>query len=62
MLLAAKKKYDIDLEHSYLIGDKFTDIQAGNNAGLKQSFLIEMDGSMLQIVEQILSIEDIGET
>lgn len=62
MLMAAKKKYEIDLGHSYLIGDRPTDIQAGNNAGLKQSFLIETDGNVLQAVEEILSIEGIRET
>lgn len=61
MLLAAKQKYDIDMAHSYLIGDKSTDIQAGIEAGLKQSFLIETDGSMLQVVEKILSMEDLIE-
>lgn len=62
MLLAAKKKYEIDFGHSYLIGDSHTDIQAGNNAGLKYSFLIKTDGDVLQAVEKILSIEGIRET
>jgi D-glycero-D-manno-heptose 1,7-bisphosphate phosphatase len=35
MLLAAAKKYDIDLGQSYMIGDRWRDIEAGENAGCK---------------------------
>lgn len=35
MILEAQKKYDIDLQHSYMIGDRASDIQLGENAGLK---------------------------
>ena len=34
MLIMAKEKYDIDMESSILIGDKITDIQAGELAGV----------------------------
>ena len=30
----AKKKYDIDMKSSILIGDKITDIKAGKSAGV----------------------------
>ena len=34
MLIMAKKKYDIDMKSSILIGDKITDIKAGKSAGV----------------------------
>lgn len=40
MLLQAAKDWNIDLENSYMIGDSQRDIEAGNNAGVKQSILI----------------------
>lgn len=40
MLLQAANDYNIDLSKSYMIGDSQIDIEAGNNAGLKSSFLI----------------------
>lgn len=33
MLLKAAKEYDIDLEKSYMVGDKMADIDAGKRAG-----------------------------
>ena len=35
MLLGAAKKHDIDLENSFMVGDRNTDIEAGQNAGCK---------------------------
>jgi len=35
LLLSAAKKYDIDLAESYMIGDRWRDIGAGQNAGCK---------------------------
>ena len=35
MLLEAAKEFDIDLEHSWMIGDRESDILAGKNAGTK---------------------------
>lgn len=35
LIIEATKKYNIDLENSYLIGDTTTDLMAGKNAGLK---------------------------
>lgn len=35
MLIAASRKYDIDLAQSYMIGDRWRDIGAGQNAGCK---------------------------
>lgn len=35
LIMMAKKDYDIDLGNSTLIGDKMSDLEAGNNAGIK---------------------------
>jgi D-glycero-D-manno-heptose 1,7-bisphosphate phosphatase len=35
LLLDAATKYDIDLENSWMIGDRLTDVQTGINAGTK---------------------------
>lgn len=41
MLLEAKKDFNIDLENSILIGDKERDIEAGLNAGLRETYLFD---------------------
>jgi len=41
MLIKAKYDYDIDLEHSIMIGDKERDIEAGLNAGLVETYLFD---------------------
>ncbi len=41
-LLKAKEKYCIDWEHSYMIGDSYTDIEAGRAAGVKTVFIGDM--------------------
>lgn len=40
MLIEAKNKYNIDMEKSWLIGDKENDIKAANNAGIKNTILV----------------------
>ena len=39
MIYEAKKKLDIDLRNSYVVGDRYKDIKAGKNAGVKTIFL-----------------------
>tara|TARA_Y100000385_G_C12917247_1_gene560931 strand:+ start:176 stop:703 length:528 start_codon:yes stop_codon:yes gene_type:complete len=41
MLLEAKKKYGIDMEKSWMIGDKEDDIIAANSAGIKNTILVK---------------------
>jgi len=38
-LLAAARKYAIDLKASYMIGDRATDIEAGHRAGCQTIFI-----------------------
>lgn len=37
----AKKRYNIDVNNSYMIGDKISDVQAGLEANIKNNFLIQ---------------------
>lgn len=39
MLRQAEKVYDIDMEASYMVGDRVSDIQTGRNAGAKTVYL-----------------------
>jgi len=39
LLLNAKKKWNINLDKSYMIGDRWKDVQAGINAGCKTIFI-----------------------
>ena len=43
MLLDAAKAFDIDLQHSVMIGDKERDIEAGLNAGVEESYLLDTE-------------------
>ena len=43
MLLEAQNKYSIDMNKSWLIGDKETDISAANNAGITNTILLRSD-------------------
>jgi len=40
MIFQARDEFDIDLSNSVLIGDKQSDIDAGNNAGINQLILV----------------------
>lgn len=39
MLIKASKKHNIDLKKSFMVGDRSSDIEAGNNAGCKTVFI-----------------------
>lgn len=39
LINTAVKKFNIDLDKSYMVGDSYTDIQAGKSAGLKSVFI-----------------------
>jgi len=56
MLLNAAKVWNIDLANSYMIGDRNSDIQAGKNAGVKQSVLIECNQprALLNIIQNLI--------
>ncbi len=57
MILKAANDLNIHLPQSYLIGDSSRDIEAGEAAGLKQSYLVNKNTSIYNLVAQILSQE-----
>lgn len=54
LLLKNTKIHKIDLSKSYMIGDQPKDVEAGNAAGCKQSFLINEEKDLLYYVNLIL--------
>ena len=40
LFIDAKEKYDIDMNKSWMIGDKAADIEAANNAGINKTILV----------------------
>jgi D-glycero-D-manno-heptose 1,7-bisphosphate phosphatase len=46
MILKAKEKYDIDLKNSYMIGDSYSDVKCGLNAGTKTILVLTGYGEM----------------
>jgi len=51
MILEAAQKYNINLSESILIGDKITDIEAGDKANLSKIYLIQ-NGNLILIKEE----------
>lgn len=56
MLLKAAKDWNIDLENSIMIGDRESDVKAGEEAGCKRSILIETNkaNALLDTVKQLI--------
>ena len=56
MLLKAAKDWNIDLAGSYMIGDSERDLQAGKNAGVRESVLIETnkENALLEVIRQLI--------
>lgn len=54
MLLKAAKELNINLSESVMIGDNASDVQAGINAKVKQSFLIPKNqpGALLELLKK----------
>lgn len=61
MLLKASLEWNIDLSKSFMIGDRKSDIEAGNNAGVKESILIEQnkENALLDAVLKIFNYDNI---
>ena len=53
MILAAKKKYSLNLQGSFVIGDRVSDIIAGNLAGC-QSILFQSGQHLSKLIETTL--------
>jgi len=41
LILAAQKKYQIDLDHSFMVGDSAKDIECARNAGVSNALLVK---------------------
>lgn len=48
MLLEGIKKYDVDVENSFMIGDKKGDLEAGKKAGLKSILVLTGYGKKIE--------------
>ncbi len=46
--------FNINLSQSYMIGDSPKDVEAGNKAGCKESFLIKKNENILDIINKVL--------
>lgn len=56
MILAAAKKYDIDVKESWMIGDGVNDVKAGAAAGCKTALLGNiMEAEYLHVLEENLN-------
>ena len=57
LLLNAAQDFNIELSHSYLIGDSDNDVLAGENAGCKMSIKVESNNGreLLSSTEELLS-------
>lgn len=62
MLLWAQREFDIDLEHSIMVGDHASDIEAGENAGVKNLILVgthlDTDGPLVPQAQRFDSLPD----
>ena len=66
LFIDAKEKYDIDMNKSWMIGDKEADIEAANNAGISQTILVR-SGHIINedatkskyILDSIIDIADV---
>lgn len=56
MLFQAAKDWNISLRDSYMIGDRNSDMEAGNNAGCKQSYRIPTNepNALVELIKTIL--------
>jgi histidinol-phosphate phosphatase family protein len=56
MFFKARKELNIDLQNSFMIGDRVSDIEAGNLAGLKKSYLIKRNkpNSLNELIKEII--------
>jgi histidinol phosphatase-like enzyme len=62
MILEAKEKYDIDLAHSFMIGDAYTDMKCGVNAGINNILVMTGYGKMAyqKCIDEDLKIDFIA--
>ena len=56
LLLRAAKDFNIDLSQSYMIGDDARDVEAGQNAGVRDSLMVETnkENGLLSLITKLL--------
>ena len=66
MILKAREIYNIDLQKSWIIGDKENDIIAGYNAGIQKTVIVrsghninESSSTALHIIDSIKDIDKV---
>lgn len=63
MLLSAKSDFNIDLNYSVMVGDKASDMQAAQNAGVGKRYLLQTGqypiNEALEGVTQVMSLDQI---
>lgn len=60
MILQAANKFNINLDHSTLIGDKMSDIQAGQNAGVRTNIFLNLNNLKLNLNKTFFSVPDLS--
>jgi len=64
MIDAAINEFDIDLERSWMVGDKKSDVELGQNSGLKSALVLtgygQLHKNILEILPEVIEA-DLGE-
>jgi len=58
LLLEAAKELNIDLRKSYMVGDRWRDVEAGQNAGCK-NFFIDYNYSEKRPIEPFVTVSSL---
>lgn len=53
LFLLAARDFNIDLSSSIMIGDSINDLNAGGNAGCRESFLLNDDNSLYSVIKNL---------
>ena len=60
MILDAAKKYKLDFNKSVLIGDRLSDIYAGNTAGIKTNLLLNENNKQYNLDDKKIRYTEIS--
>jgi D-glycero-D-manno-heptose 1,7-bisphosphate phosphatase len=61
MLIKASKKYQVDLEESYIIGDRWKDVKCGQIANCKEIFFIDYEYEEIKPVGKFKTVTSLFE-
>lgn len=57
MLLQAALEHNLDLQHSFMVGDKLADIEAGKRAGCKSILVLTGYGATTTLKPEAATVE-----